>query len=109
MQARGRFIELHLPDMVETEAGLTVDAKQLWGPIGRVESIGDQVSMDFKLELGDWVVFNPDLLRNWRIKGTIRNFVVDGGIVATLSNEEVDAPVLGPKLIIEPKDAIEVN
>jgi len=90
MQAKNRYIELRLPDMEETTSGLVVDGKQLYGPIAEVISVGDK--SDAGVSVGDWIVFYPELLRNYRIKGVVRNFIVDDGIIATLPKEEAEAP-----------------
>ena len=101
MQAKNRYIELHLPDMAETDAGLEVDPRGYYGPIGKVVSLGENVNESLGISEDDWIVFYPELLRNYRIKGVIRNFIVDDGVVATITNAEVDAPVISkPKIEI---------
>lgn len=108
MQAMNKFIEIHLPDKTETEAGLVVDAKGYFGPIARIESVGKKADCD-DLKVGDWIVFDPSdgIIRSMRIKGVLKHFMYEHDIMSKMTNEEVDANYHPQKLIIDPKDAIE--
>ena len=79
---------------VATEEGIIIpDSAQAnyVGPIAKILGVGPDVKASFELEEGDWVLCGVQYITNTVVKGVAVRYCRQVGIIAKLSQEEIDA------------------
>ncbi len=106
MQAVNSFVQIELPDMKKTEAGLILhDASGLYGPMAKVISIGPKAEAalaDMEIIVGSYIIYNAGIVVAMEVKGQTLTFIHSDGIFGKLNQEEIDAPVIPQSKIIVP-------
>lgn len=94
MQAMNDWIHFERVDVkTKGKIKLTQEVLETYGPIARIVSIGDGVSMDMKIEIGDYIVLNSHLGTMCMVNGTECLFVKADGIIAKLTKKEAETPL----------------
>lgn len=92
---------------VATEGGIIIpEAAQakFVGPIAKILDIGPDVEMD--IEAGDWVLCGAQYITNTVVKGVSIRYCRPVGIMAKLTQDEIDAEIVPIKEESTPIDIV---